>query len=211
MATLDVINLEKQKVGTIDLPDEIVNAPVDEYLFYEVAKFQAINRRRGTVGVKNTSLVRGGGKKPYKQKGTGRARQGSIRASQWVGGGKAMAPKARDYSYRPPKKVRRGAICAALSQRVREKALIIVDTFPVESGKSKAALDLLTRRLKLKGALVVDDRKNTQLHRSVRNLADFDVLSPEGINLESVLKHPSVVLTSAAAQAIGQALEASRS
>ena len=161
--------------------------------------------------MKNTSLVRGGGKKPYKQKGTGRARQGSIRASQWVGGGKAMAPKARDYSYRPPKKVRRGAICAALSQRVREKALIIVDTFPVESAKTKAALDLLTKRLKLKGALVVDERKNTQLHRSVRNLADFDVLSPEGMNLESVLKRHSLVLTSAAAQAIGQALEASRS
>jgi large subunit ribosomal protein L4 len=210
MAKFDVVDLDLKKVREIDLPDAVFGAEPNAHLFYEVAKYQAINRRRGTVGVKNTSLVRGGGKKPYKQKGTGRARQGSIRASQWVGGGKAMAPKARDYSYRPPKKVRRGAICAALSQRVREKALIIVDTFPVESGKSKAAFDLLTRRLKLKRALVVDERKNTQLHRSVRNLADFDVLAPEGINLESVLKHPSLVLTSAAAQAIGQALEASR-
>src|SRR6266481_4361554 len=99
MATLDVINLEKQKVGTIDLPDEIVNAPVDEYLFYEVVKSQMASRRAGTVGVKNRTLVSGGGKKPYKQKGTGRARQGSIRASQWVGGGKAMGPKPRDHEY----------------------------------------------------------------------------------------------------------------
>jgi len=96
MATLDVINLEKQKVGTIDLPDEIVNAPIAEHLFYEVVKAQLASRRAGTVGVKNRSLVSGGGKKPYKQKGTGRARQGSIRASQWVGGGKAMAPKMRN-------------------------------------------------------------------------------------------------------------------
>src|SRR3979409_2747066 len=115
MATLDVINLEKQKVGTIDLPDEIVNAPIDEHLFYEVVKAQMASRRAGTVGVKNRSLVSGGGKKPYKQKGTGRARQGSIRASHWVGGGKALGPKPRDYEYRPPKKVRRGALKVALS------------------------------------------------------------------------------------------------
>src|SRR5512140_476025 len=143
MATIDVINLEKQKVGTIDLPDEIVNAPLGseaEHLFYEVVKAQLASRRAGTVGVKNRSLVSGGGKKPYKQKGTGRARQGSIRASQWVGGGKAMAPKARDYSYRPPKKVRKGALCAALSLRAREKALVIVDTFNLESTKTKATL-----------------------------------------------------------------------
>ena len=208
MATLDVINLEKQKVGTIDLPDEIVNAPVDEHLFYEVVKAQLASRRAGTVGVKNRSLVSGGGKKPYKQKGTGRARQGSIRASQWVGGGKAMAPKARDYSYRPPKKVRKGALCAALSMRAREKALVIVDTFDLESTKTKATLELLTKRLKLKDALVVDERKNTLLHRTVRNLADFDVLPPEGLNLESLLRRKALVLTSAAAQALNSSLEA---
>src|SRR5215475_7901486 len=208
MATLDVINLEKEKVGTIDLPDEIVNAPVDEHLFYEVVKAQLASRRAGTVGVKNRSLVSGGGKKPYKQKGTGRARQGSIRASQWVGGGKAMAPKARDYTYAPPKKVRKGALCAALSMRAREKALVIVDTFPLESTKTKATLELLTKRLKLKDALVVDERKNTLLHRTVRNLADFDVVSPEGLNLESLLRRKALVLTSAAAEALNSSLEA---
>src|SRR2546430_2918682 len=99
MATLDVINLEKQKVGTIDLPDEIVNAQVDEHLFYEVVKAQLASRRAGTVGVKNRSLVSGGGKKPYKQNGTGRARPGSVRATPWVGGGQAMAPQIRAHQY----------------------------------------------------------------------------------------------------------------
>jgi large subunit ribosomal protein L4 len=206
MAKFDVVDLDGKKVAEIELSDAVFGAEPNPNLFYEVAKFQAISRRRGTVGVKNTSLVSGGGKKPYKQKGTGRARQGSIRASQWVGGGKAMAPKARDYTYRPPRKVRRGALCAALSLRAREKALIIVQTFDLESAKTKATLELLTRRLKLKGALVVDEKKNTRLHRTVRNLVDFDALPPEGLNLESLLKHQSVVLTSAAAKALEGAL-----
>jgi large subunit ribosomal protein L4 len=210
MAKFPVVDLDGKKLREIELSDAVFGAEPNPHLFYEVAKFQAINRRRGTVGVKNTSLVRGGGKKPYKQKGTGRARQGSIRASQWVGGGKAMAPKARDYSYRPPKKVRKGALCAALSLRAREKALIIVDKFELESAKTKATLALLTGRLKLQSALVVDDRKNIRLHRTVRNLVDFDVLPPEGLNLESLLKRKALVLTSAAAEALNQSLEARR-
>jgi len=208
MAKFDVVDLDGKKLREIELSDAVFAAEPNPNLFYEVAKFQAINRRRGTVGVKNTSLVSGGGKKPYKQKGTGRARQGSIRASQWVGGGKAMAPKARDYSYRPPKKVRKGALCAALSLRAREKALLIVDNIQLQSPKTKSTLELLTKRLKLKSALVVDERKNTLLHRTVRNLADFDVLPPEGLNLASLLKRKSLVLTSAAAEALNTSLEA---
>jgi large subunit ribosomal protein L4 len=203
MAKFDVVDMDRKKVREIELSDAVFGAEPNPNLFYEVAKAQQINRRRGTVGVKNTSLVRGGGKKPYKQKGTGRARQGSIRASQWVGGGKAMAPKARDYSYRPPKKVRKGALCAA-----RENALVIVETFNLESTKTKSTLELLTKRLKLKEALVVDERKNTLLHRTVRNLADFDVLPPEGLNLASLLRHKALVLTTAAAQALNSSLEA---
>src|SRR5205807_6576619 len=139
MATLDVINLEKQKVGTIDLPDEIVNAPVDERLFYETVKAQLASRRAGTHAVKNRSLVSGGGKKPYRQKGTGRARQGSIRASQWVGGGKAMGPKPRDHEYHVPKKVRKAAIRAAISKRNADKALVIVDQWSPAKPSTKEA------------------------------------------------------------------------
>ncbi len=198
----DVVNLDRQKVAELELSDSVFAAEQNEHLLYEVAKMQQINRRRGTVGVKNRSLVSGGGKKPWKQKGTGRARQGSIRASQWVGGGKAMAPKSRDYQYRPPKKVRKGALAVALSQRARENQLIILADFPLNDGKSKAAFEALTRRLKLENALVVDAKDNQGLHRGVRNLAKFDVLPPEGLNVESILRRKSLVLTQAAAKAL---------
>jgi large subunit ribosomal protein L4 len=206
MAKFKVIDLDGKQVSEIELSDEVFGADPNPHLLYEVAKMQQINRRRGTVGVKNTSLVSGGGKKPWKQKGTGRARQGSIRASHWVGGGKAMAPKARDYFYRPPRKVRRGALCAALSLRAKENALVILDGFKLDAPKSKQAFEVLTKRLKLENALVIDEKGNTNLHRSVRNLAQFDVLPPEGLNLESVLRHKQLVLTSAAARAIQEAL-----
>src|SRR5256885_6621733 len=142
MATLDVINLAKEKVGTIDLADALGNASLDnaDALFYEVVKAQLASRRSGGRTVKNRSLVSGGGKKPYKQKGTGRARQGSIRASQWVGGGKAMAPKFRDYEYHVPKKMRRAAIRAAISQRKPDNALFIVDAWQGEKPPTQAAL-----------------------------------------------------------------------
>jgi large subunit ribosomal protein L4 len=206
MAKFDVVNLDLKKVGELELSDEIFGAKPNKHLFYEVAKAQQINRRAGTVGVKNSSLVRGGGKKPWKQKGTGRARQGSIRASHWVGGGKAMGPKPRDYTYRPPRQVRRGALRAALSLRVQEKALVILDGFQLSAAKSKQTLEVLSKRLKLENALIVDEKKNENLHRSVRNLAKFDVLPPEGLNLESVLRHKSLVLTSAAAKALEASL-----
>src|SRR5439155_2276892 len=175
MAKFDVIDLKKKKVSEIDLSDEIFAAEPNANLFYEVAKMQAINRRAGTVAVKNSSLVSGGGKKPWRQKGTGRARQGSIRASHWVGGGKAMGPQPRDYTYRPPRQVRRAAIASVLSLRAKEKSLFILDSFPTE-GKSKQALEALTSALKLTSALVVDEKSNSKLHRAVRNLEHFDVL-----------------------------------
>jgi large subunit ribosomal protein L4 len=209
MAKFDVYDLKKKKVSEIELSDEVFAAKPNANLFYEVAKMQQINRRAGTVAVKNSSLVSGGGKKPWKQKGTGRARQGSIRASHWVGGGKAMGPKPRDYTYRPPQKVRRTAIAHALSLRANEKALIIVDAFPSE-GKSKSVVEALTKGLKLQSALIIDEKNNVKLHRAVRNLADFDVLPPEGVNLESLLRRKNLVLTAAAAKAIDAALQRTR-
>src|SRR5262245_30490898 len=133
MAKFDVVDVDGKKVSEIELSDDVFAAEPNQNLIYEVAKMQQINRRRGTVAVKNASLVRGGGKKPWRQKGTGRARQGSIRASHWVGGGKAMGPKPRDYHYRPPRTVRRGALRAALSLRAKEKNLIIVDQLKFDS------------------------------------------------------------------------------
>jgi large subunit ribosomal protein L4 len=205
MAKFDVVDLNLKKVAEIELADEVFAAEQNSNLFYEVAKFQQINRRAGTVAVKNSSLVSGGGKKPWKQKGTGRARQGSTRASHWVGGGKAMGPKQRDYTYRPPRGVRRAAISAVLSLRAKENALIILSDF-ASDGKSKQAFEALTKGLKLNAALVIDEKKNGKLHKAIRNLEKFDVLPPEGLNLEAVLRRKTLVLTSAAAKAIETAL-----
>ena len=205
MAKFDVVDLSNKKVSEIELSDDVFGTKPNAHLLYEAAKFQHINRRAGTVAVKNSSLVSGGGKKPWKQKGTGRARQGSIRASHWVGGGKAMGPQPRDYTYRPPRQVRRAAIASALSLRAKEKLLFIVDAFPSE-GKAKAAFEALTKGLGLTSALVVDEKTNLKLHRAVRNLKNFDVLPPEGVNLESMLRRKELVLTSAAAKALETAL-----
>ena len=204
MATLDVFNIEKQKVGTIDLADSLVNAPVNEALFYEVVKAQLASRRAGTVGVKNRSLVSGGGKKPYKQKGTGRARQGSIRASQWVGGGKAMAPKMRDHEYHVPKKVRKAAIRAAISKRNADKALVILDKWAPSSPSTKAAVATFAK-LGIDNALVLDV-KNDVLFKSVRNAKKYKFLPVEGANVFDILKHNTLVLTSAGAKALEGAL-----
>jgi large subunit ribosomal protein L4 len=205
MATFDVFNMQREKVGSIDLADEVFGVEVKEHLFYEVVKAQLASKRQGTRAGKNRSAVSGSTKKLYKQKGTGRARQGSIRASQWVGGGKAMAPKARDYTYRPPRTVRRGALRAALSLRAKEKRLVILDKFD-PSPKTKETYRVLTQGLKLNGALVVDAKSNTSLHRSVRNLSHFDVLPPEGVNVESLLRHKALVITSAAVKTLEGAL-----
>lgn len=206
MATLDVYNLEKQKVGTIDLADSLVNAPVDEALFYEVVKAQLASRRQGTQAVKNRSLVSGGGKKPWKQKGTGRARQGSTRASQWVGGGKAMGPKPRDHEYHVPKKVRKAAIRAAISKRHADKALVIVNEWKVEKPSTKSAVAALAR-LGLESALVIDEKGNQTLYRSVRNAKGYKFLPPEGANVYDILKHDNLVITQAGAKALEGALQ----
>jgi large subunit ribosomal protein L4 len=206
MATLDVINFAKEKVGTIELADALVNANLDnaDALFYEVVKAQLASRRSGGRTVKNRSLVSGGGKKPYRQKGTGRARQGSIRASQWVGGGKAMAPKFRDYEYHVPKKMRRAAIRAAISKRNADKALFILDTWSPSKPSTKAAVEAF-EKLGLEDALVID-AKNETLFKSIRNARRFDFLPVEGANVYDILRHRTLILTQAGAKALEGAL-----
>jgi large subunit ribosomal protein L4 len=201
MAKFDVYNLEKQKVGAIDLSDAVFAAEVNPNLLYEAVKMQQISRRSGTVAVKNRGLVSGGGKKPWKQKGTGRARQGSIRASHWVGGGKAMGPKPRDYAYRPPLKVRKGALRSAISLRAKEGQLWILEGFELAAFKTKRAAAVFVK-LGLADALIVEVKENHKLHRSVRNLASFDAIAPEGLNVEDLLRHAALVLTTTAAKAI---------
>ena len=205
MAKFDVYDLEKKKVGEIDLADAVFAGEVNEHLFYEVVKAKLASDRSGTHAVKNRSLVSGGGKKPWKQKHTGRARQGSTRASQWVGGGKAMGPKPRDYAYDVPKKVRKAALRSALALRNQEKALVIVREWKPAEPKTKGAADVLAK-LGLKKALVVDGAANQTLARSVRNLSGADFLPVEGLNVYDILKHDALVLTEDTAKKLEAAL-----
>jgi len=205
MAKFDVYDLDKKKVGELDLADAVFAGEVNEHLFYEVVKAKLASDRSGTHAVKNRSLVSGGGKKPWKQKGTGRARQGSTRASQFVGGGKAMGPKPRDYAYDVPKKVRKAALRSALALRSGAKQLLIVEKWEPTAAKTAAAAKVLAK-LGVKKALVVDQGANVALARSVRNLAGHDFLAAEGLNVYDILKHDALVLTAATAKQIEEAL-----
>lgn len=205
MAKFDVYDLDKKKVGELELADAVFAGEVNEHLFYEVVKAKLASDRSGTHAVKNRSLVSGGGKKPWKQKGTGRARQGSTRASQWVGGGKAMGPKPRDYSYDVPKKVRKAALRSALALRGNAQQLLIVEKWAPGAPKTAAAAKVLAA-LGAKKALVVDDGANFALARSVRNLAGHDFLAVEGLNVYDILKHDTLVLTAATAKKLEEAL-----
>jgi large subunit ribosomal protein L4 len=205
MAKFDVYDLERNKVSEIDLADAVFAGEVNEHLFYEVVKAKLASDRSGTHAVKNRSLVSGGGKKPWRQKHTGRARQGSTRASQFVGGGKAMGPKPRDYSYDVPKKVRKAAVRAALSLRSRDGKLLIVQEWNPPQPKTATAAKVL-QKLGVKKALVVDGAENTSLARSVRNLGGSDFLAAEGLNVYDILNHDALVLTAASAKKLEASL-----
>ena len=205
MAKFDVYDLEKNKVSELELADAVFAGEVNEHLFYEVVKAKLASDRSGTHAVKNRSLVSGGGKKPWKQKHTGRARAGSTRASHFVGGGKAMGPKPRDYAYDVPKKVRKAALRSALALRNRDQKLLIVDKWQPDAPKTSGAARVLAR-LGLKKVLVVDAAENQALAKSVRNLAGADFLSAEGLNVYDILKHDALVLTTASAKSLEASL-----
>ena len=205
MAKFDVYDLDKKKVGELDLADAVFAGEVNEHLFWEVVKAKLASDRSGTHAVKNRSLVSGGGKKPWKQKGTGRARQGSTRASQFVGGGKAMGPKPRDYSYDVPKRVRKLALRSALALRAGEQKLLIVEKWSPEAPRTGAAAQVLAK-LGVKKALVVDGAENANLARSVRNLAGSDFLATQGLNVYDILGHEYLVLTADSARKVEEAL-----
>jgi len=205
MAKFDVYSLDRKKVGEIDLKDEVFAGPVNDHLFYEVVKAKLASDRSGTQAVKNRSLVSGGGKKPWRQKHTGRARQGSTRASQWVGGGKAMGPKPRNHAYDVPKKVRKLALRSALALRQSEQRILIVDRWAPEAPKTSAAAEVLTA-LGVKRALVVDGASNQALKKSIRNIEGSDFLSTQGLNVYDILGHEYLVLTAESARKVEEAL-----
>ncbi len=204
MAKIDVFNMKREKVGSVELADEVFGAEVKEHLFYEVVKAQLASRRQGTQCAKNRSAVSGSTKKIYKQKGTGGARHGSKRAPLFVGGGRAHPPRPRDWSYRPPREVRVGALRSALSKFVKEGRLVVVDRFELAEIKTKALIGALTTLKALKKALVVDSSTNENLKLSIRNSKDHAFLPPEGLNVYDLLRHDTLVLSQDAAKAIEQ-------
>jgi large subunit ribosomal protein L4 len=195
MAKVKVLDLNAKSVGEIDLADEIFGQEVNEGLLYEVLKAQLASKRSGTASTKVRAEVAGSSKKIYKQKGTGRGRHGSIRAPVFVGGGKAHGPKPRDYSYRPPRKMRIGAMKSALSQKLKEGRLVVVDNFDLDEIKTKFLAEVLGKLDVPKSSVIVDNKGNENLRLSVRNLKQHCFLPPEGVNLYDVLRHEHLILT----------------
>lgn len=201
MANFDVINLEKKKVGTIDLRDDVFATDVNVALVHQVLKAQLAGRRQGTAKTKVKSEVRGGGRKPFRQKGTGNARQGSTRSPLQVGGGQNFGPQPRSYEQATPKEMVRGALRSVLSDRVKEKRVLIVDEFKLASPKTAAFSEVLRKKLQLEQVLVVDDA-NRNLELSGRNLAHVKVLRTEGLNVYDILRSEWLVFSKRAVQAV---------
>jgi large subunit ribosomal protein L4 len=204
MANVDVFNLKREKVGSIDLADEVFATEVREQLFYEVVKAQLASKRQGTQCAKNRSAVSGSTKKLYKQKGTGRARHGSIRAPVFVGGGKAHPPRPRDWSYEPPRRVRALALTSALSKFAKEGRMLVVDRFELPEVKTKGLVSVLETLKAQKKTLVVDSHDNERLRLSIRNCKDHQYLPPEGVNVYDLLRHDTLILSKDAAKALEQ-------
>lgn len=201
MANVSVYNMEGKEVGTIELNDAVFGVEVNEHLVHMAVVAQLANKRQGTQKAKTRSEVSGGGRKPWRQKGTGHARQGSTRAPQWTGGGVVFAPTPRDYSFKLNKKERRAALKSALTSRVEEKKFIVVDEINFDEIKTKKFQDVLNN-LSVSKALVVleDGNKNAEL--SARNIADVKTAKTNTINVYDILKYNTVIATKAAVQAI---------
>ena len=201
MANVSVYNIEGKEVGTIDLNDAVFGVEVNEHLVHMAVVSQLANKRQGTQKAKTRSEVSGGGRKPWRQKGTGHARQGSTRAPQWTGGGVVFAPTPRDYSFKLNKKERRAALKSALTSRVEEKKFIVVDEINFDEIKTKKFQDVLNNLTVSKALVVLEDgNKNAEL--SARNIADVKTAKTNTINVYDILKYNTVIATKAAVQAI---------
>ncbi|MBW2599000.1 MAG: 50S ribosomal protein L4 [Deltaproteobacteria bacterium] len=205
MPVLNVYDIEKTKITELELSDLVFGAEVNEHILYEVVKMQLACRRQGTASTKGRSDVRGGGRKPWRQKGTGRARAGTTRSPLWRGGGIVFGPKPRDYSYKVPKKVRKAALKSALSMKVKEGRVIILRDFPIDEIKTKKFKEVLDR-FELGKTLFVLDERNTILEKSSKNIKDVKMMRSEGINVYDLLKYNDLVLLEPSVKKIEGAL-----
>jgi large subunit ribosomal protein L4 len=193
MPVLDIYDIEKNKVSEVELSDSVFGVEVNESAIYEVVRMQMAARRQGTASTKERSFVSGGGKKPWRQKGTGRARSGSTRSPIWRGGGIVFGPHPRDYSFSVPKKVRRAALKSALSLKFRDQKIIVLKDFPMEDIKTKKFKEVLDR-FGLKSVLFVLDGSNENLEKSSRNLQDLKMMRSEGINVYDLMRYEHLIL-----------------
>lgn len=194
MAEVSVLNMEGNEVEKLNLNDSIFGVEINEHLVHLAVVSQLANNRQGTQSAKTRSEVRGGGRKPWRQKGTGHARQGSIRAPQWVGGGVVFAPKPREYSKKLNKKERRLALKSALTSRVNENKFIVVDEFKFDDVKTKNVVNMLNS-LNVKKALVIMGDKNDNLILSARNIPGIKTALTSTINVYDILKYDTVVVS----------------
>lgn len=195
MPKVDILNIKGENVGSLELNETLFNTEISEHSVYEVVKNQLANKRQGTQSAKTRSEVRGGGRKPFRQKGTDRARQGSIRAPHYTGGGVVFAPKPRDYSYRVPKKLRRKALYSVLTSKVVDGELIVLDDLKLENNKTKEAAAVLNAVEAGKKAYVVTAENDKDIYRSFRNIEGVDVASASLINVYDLVRHNKLVIT----------------
>jgi large subunit ribosomal protein L4 len=205
MPKIDIHNAGGKKVGTLELDDAVFGAEVREHLLYAAVRFQRNKARAGTHFSKRRSDVRGGGRKPWKQKGTGRARQGSIRAPHWAGGGTVFGPLPRSHASKLNKQVRAAALRSALSRRVAEKAVVVLDELTLAEIKTRQITDFV-KAFDLADTLIVAPL-DPNLEKSARNLQTVTVIAPEGLNVYDVLNHKNLVLTRAAVESVTSRLQ----
>lgn len=205
MATVAIYDQDRKQIGERELADTVFNTEVKEYLLHDMVRYQLAARRQGTACVKNRSAVAGGSKKPYRQKGTGNARQGTVRAPHFVGGGVAFGPSPRSYSFKLNRKVKKLALCSALSARFQAEKLLVVKDLVMDKISSKSFAQIVSK-LEVEGALVVIDQADNTIELSARNLRNVKVMRAEGVNVYDVLKYPNLVLTDAAVSEIEGAL-----
>jgi large subunit ribosomal protein L4 len=206
MATIDIYDIGKNRVGEMEISDTVFNCDVKEYLIHEAVKVQLANRRAGTVAVKNRALVAGSGKKPFRQKGTGSARQGCKRAPQYPGGGVAFGPQPKSYAVGMNKKARKAALRSALSFLFKEDKLKVVNAFDLERISTKSFVGTLDVFALAKTLLVIDGA-NRNLELSARNIKDVKVLKPEGLNVFDMMKYQSIIFTQDAVRKVEGALK----
>lgn len=195
MPKVNVYNMLGELVEEIELDENVFGVEINQHVVYEVVKNQLANKRQGTQSTKTRAEVRGGGRKPWRQKGTGRARQGSINAPHWTGGGVTFAPKPRDYSYKVPKKVRRLAMKSALTSKVQNNEIIVIDELKFDAPKTKEMVNLLNKLNADKKALIVMDAKNVNVIKSANNIPNVQTALVNTLNVYDILKYNSFIIT----------------